>query len=282
MLIFPFEGVVAMSKARRIAEEAARAAAEVIVRRAGVTGAVRRKSSEIDLVTETDVEAGVAAVRRILDLDAAARFVVEEDEVLEITGARPGDLGCGEVWVIDPLDGTTSYAHGFPCYSVSIALLRDGRPCVGAVYDVPMRRLTSVEEGSGTSVDGSPVHCSSTGRLQDSLLVTGFPYDRGATLDRQLEVLAAMLRAPVHGIRRDGSAAVDLCHVATGRADGFWEFGLKPWDMAAGVIICREAGALVTGTDAGDWTVESTGVIAANPTLHPLITDVVTRLDRTG
>ena len=104
--------------------------------------------------------------------------------------------------------------------------------------------------------------------MRDALLITGFPYDRGAPLDRQLAVLAAFLRAPVHGIRRDGSAAIDCCHVAGSRADGFWEYYLKPWDVSAGVVILREAGALVTDTEGAPWTAHSESICCANPALH--------------
>lgn len=264
-----------MLELRRIAEDAARTAGEFIATRVGATGTVRSKGSQTDLVTATDVEAGVRAARSIIAADPDARFVIEEAEVFDLTDAREGSLAEGKVWVIDPLDGTTSYVHGFPCFSVSIACLHDGVPVAGAVYNVPLAQLASAALGQGASVNGAPIRCAEAHTLDTSLLVTGFPYDRGAPLDRQLEVLKRFLRAPVHGIRRDGSAAIDLCHVGMGRADGFWEFGLKPWDMAAGVIICREAGAIVSDISGDDWTPAATGVIAANPTLHPLMLDVV-------
>lgn len=264
-----------MQDIRRIAEEAARTAGEFIATRVGTTGDIRSKSSQTDLVTATDVEAGVRAARSIMEADPDAGFVIEEAEVFGLIDARPGALTDSEVWVIDPLDGTTSYVHGFPCFSVSVACLRDGVPFAGAVYNVPLAQLASASTGDGATVNGTPVRCTRAATLDTSLLVTGFPYDRGAPLDRQLETLKRFLRAPIHGVRRDGSAAVDLCHVAMGRADGFWEFGLKPWDMAAGVVICREAGAVVTDITGEDWTPDATGVIAANPVLHPLMAEVV-------
>jgi len=264
-----------MPNAQTIAEEAARLAGEYIASRANATGAVRSKGSQTDLVTATDVEAGVRAANHILQADPEARFVIEEAEVFDLTEARSGSLHEGEVWVIDPLDGTTSYVHGFPCFSVSIAHLRDGVPMAGAVYNVPLAQMVAGSRGASATVDGVAARCTKVQTLDQALLVTGFPYDRGAPLDRQLEVLKRFLRAPVHGIRRDGSAAVDLCHVAMGRADGFWEFGLKPWDMAAGVLICREAGARVTDITGEEWTPAATGVIAANPILHPLMLEIV-------
>ncbi len=241
----------------------------------GATGQVRSKSSATDLVTETDIAAGVAVWEAIVAHDPAARLVIEEDEVHDLTGAPRGSLTDSEVWCVDPLDGTTSFVHGFPAYSVSVALLREGVPVAGAVANVPLGETVAAATGLGARLDGTQIRCASATRLDEALLITGFPYDRGALLDRQLAALTAFLRAPVHGIRRDGSAAIDCTHVATGRADGFWEFGLKPWDTAAGVVICREAGAHVTGIDGEEWSVASTGIIAANPVLHPLITEVV-------
>ncbi len=264
-----------MHKAQSVAETAARLAGEFIASRAGNTGGVRSKGSQTDLVTATDIEAGVRATRCILEADPDARFVIEEEEVFDLTDAVRGSLREGAVWVIDPLDGTTSYVHGFPCFSVSIAYLEDGRPVAGAVYNVALDQMVAGSESGGAMADGVPVQCGDAVALDQALLVTGFPYDRGAPLDRQLEVLKRFLRAPVHGIRRDGSAAIDLCHVAMGRADGFWEFGLKPWDMAAGVLLCREAGARVTDITGEEWTPSATGVIAANPALHPLMLEIV-------
>lgn len=261
-----------------IASDAAKAGAAVIDAAGRDIGAVRVKGSLTDMVTETDIAAGVAIVRSILAADPDAAFVIEEDEVFGLTGCTRGELGTGDVWVIDPLDGTTSFVHGFPCYSVSVALLRGSEPIAGAVLDVARHELYSAASGKGAYRDGSPVECGTTEALIGSLLVTGFPYDRGEPLTRQLAVLGEFLRAPVHGMRRDGSAAIDCCHVASGRADGFWEFGLKPWDMAAGVVICREAGAAVTGIDGEPWTHESSGIIVANPVLHMAMQAII--LDR--
>jgi len=260
---------------------AARAGAEVVRDHSSSIGAIRSKGSITDLVTEIDVSAGVAIVQWLLAADPSARVLVEEDEVYELTGVAPADPADGEVWVIDPIDGTTSFVHGFPAYSVSVALLRDGRPVAGAVTDVPNDATMCAAEGLGATLEGTPVHCTQVGRLDEALLVTGFPYDRGAALDRQLAVLAGFLRAPVHGIRRDGSAALDCCHVAAGRADGFWEYGLQPWDTAAGTIICREAGARVTDIDGGEWSAASdAGILVANPALHERMLSLIAEVSQ--
>ncbi len=264
-----------MRAALSTARSAARAGAQVITDRGTEIGAIRIKGSHTDLVTETDIAAGVAVASAIASDNPRARFVIEEDEVYELAGVQQGELDDPAVWVIDPLDGTTSFVHGFPCFSVAVALLVAGEPVAGAVYNVAAEELFSAATGLGAFRGEERIHCTDVEALDTSLLITGFPYDRGELLDHQLCVLTRFLRAPVHGIRRDGSAAVDCCHVACGRADGFWEFGLKPWDMAAGIVILREAGAAVTGIDGTPWTPHSTGLIAAGPALHPLMADLI-------
>ncbi len=262
-----------------LARSATLAGAAVIEERSGDIGAVRVKGDPTDIVTETDIETGVAVAKHIAQRLPTASFVIEEDEVYERAGVARGSLDDAEVWVIDPLDGTTSFVHGYPCYSISVALLHDGVPVVGVVYNVPAKEIFSAAEGEGAFLDGHPISCKdSHWRIEDALLITGFPYDRTTTLDRQLEVLARFLRVPAHGIRRDGSAAVDCCHVACGRADGFWEFGLHAWDTAAGVLILKESGARVTDITGVPWSTEATGIIAANPTLHALMLEVISEV----
>lgn len=257
-----------MPSAVDIARAAASAGGEVVRRRASDIGAVASKGTSTDFVSETDIVAGVAIVEAIITRDPGARVIVEEPEVHERTGVPVAEIGEPEVWVIDPIDGTTSFLHGYPAYSVSVALLRDGRPAAGAVYGVPLDEMFSAAAGEGATRNGVPISVANAQRVPEALLVTGFPYDRGAPLDRQLAVLGAMLRRPVHGIRRDGTAALDLCHVAMGRADGYWEYALKLWDMAAGVLICTEAGAVVTDTAGGPWTARTADLCVANPALH--------------
>jgi myo-inositol-1(or 4)-monophosphatase len=137
----------------------------------------------------------------------------------------------------------------------------------GAVYNASRDEMTSGEDGRGATLDGVPIRAGSIATIPEALLITGFPYDRTVTLDHQLAIFSRMIRI-VHGIRRDGSAAIDLSLEASGRADGFWELALKPWDMAAGIVILREAGAIVTDLAGEDWTCDTTDVVAANPVLH--------------
>jgi myo-inositol-1(or 4)-monophosphatase len=257
-----------------IACDAAVAGGTVLTARAGDIGAIRTKSSASDLVTEVDIASGVAVVRAIAAAVPRARFVVEEPEVYALAGVEEGSLTDSEVWVVDPLDGTTSYVHGYPCYSVSVALLRDGQPVAGAVYNAAACEMTSAAVGEGATLDGAGIRCSDAETIATSLLITGFPYDRGAPLDRQLAVFTRLLRT-VHGVRRDGSAAIDCCHVASGRADGFWEFALKTWDTAAGVVILREAGAIVTDMSGAAWSTETVDHVAAGHRLHPVLLEAV-------
>lgn len=262
---------------RDIAELAARAGAAVIRARAGSVGPARVKGAATDLVTEVDIASGVAIVSAILEHDPGARVVVEEPEVYGILGIERPQIDERPMWLVDPIDGTTSFLHGFPCYSVAIAYVEDLQPVAGAVYNLALDEMLSAARDLGATKDGETITCGVARLLTESLLVTGFPYDRGAPLDRQMAVLTAFLRAPVHGIRRDGSAAIDCCHVAIGRADGFWEFGLQPWDMAAGVLICREAGAVASGLNGSAWNVLTGDLCVANPVLHPLMLDVIRR-----
>lgn len=260
-----------------IAKSAAAAGGVVLRDRVlNITGR-RSKSSATDFVSDVDIAAGIAVVKTLLELDPGTGVVVEEPEVCEELGIAPGSLDDDRVWVIDPLDGTTSYLHTYPCYSVSVALLEGGRPATGAVYNAAADEMNWAIAGGGAYRDGTRLSATSAETVADALLVTGFPYDRGAPLDRQLTVLGDFLRAPVHGIRRDGSAAIDCCHVAGGRADGYWEFALLPWDMAAGVLIAEEAGAKVTDTEGTPWSTTTKSLVVANPTLHAAMLDVLAR-----
>lgn len=268
-----------MNTLRQIAEDAARAGGSVLLEHAGTITGLRTKSSSADMVSAADVASGVAVVSAIAAALPGARFVVEEPEVYELAGVTRGTLGDDEVWVIDPLDGTTSFVHTYPCWSVSIACLRDGRPVAAATYNVPNDQMASAALGEGASLGGSPLVCTGATALEQALLCTGFPYDRGEPFDRQLRLFEALVR-PAHDVRRDGSAAVDLCHVAAGRVDGFWETALQPWDMAAGVLIVEEAGGIVTDFGGNPWTVATRDIVAANLALHAVLLERIRRADR--
>ena len=262
------------------AKAGALAGGRVLESMRGRSGDIRTKGSAIDFVSEADVASGVAVVRAIAERDPRARFVCEEAEVYDLLGVEQGVIGDGDVWVIDPLDGTTSFIHDYPTYSVSVALVRGFDPIAGAVYNAAAGEMNAAALGLGATREGAPIHVTAAASVRDALVITGFPYDRGAPLDLQMAVLTAFLRAPVHGIRRDGSAAVDCCHVVGGRADGFWEYALKPWDMAAGALICREAGALITDVEGRAWSAASGSILAANPLLHAEMLDLIQRVTK--
>ncbi|HEY6011123.1 MAG TPA: inositol monophosphatase family protein, partial [Nitrospirota bacterium] len=177
---------------------------------------------DINLVTEMDMRSERAVVERIL-VSFPDHGIIAEEETMNRSGS-------GFTWIIDPLDGTTNYAHGYPCFSVSIALLREEDIILGVVYD-PMRdELFSARKGDGASLNGKPIRVSATDTLIKSLLATGFPYDRKVSEKNNLAFFHDLLMASQE-VRRDGSAALDLCSVACGRFDGFWELKLKPWDV---------------------------------------------------
>jgi myo-inositol-1(or 4)-monophosphatase len=186
-----------------------------------------------------------------------------------ILGEETGQRGNSDhLWIIDPLDGTTNYLHGFPMYCVSIALQIKGRMQIGVVYDPSRQELFTAIRGVGAQLEGRRLRVNINRTLEGALIGTGFPYREN---DTWLEIYLNQLRAVMQvasDVRRPGSAALDLCYLAAGRIDGFWEFGLQPWDIAAGSLILREAGGLVSSmTDDGDY-METGNVIAGAPKVH--------------
>ena len=267
-----------MSDLLELAVTAAHAAGALLAEHAGAPGRTDTKSSDVDMVTEFDIAAGVLIARELAAGDAGTPLLVEEPEVYALSDAREAPLDAPAVWVVDPIDGTTSFIHGYPTFSVSIARLEYGRAVLGVVYNVPLAETFAAEAGLGATRNGVPISASQADSIDRSLVVTGFPYDRGAPLTRQLAVLGSLLRT-VHGIRRDGSAAVDCCHVACGRADAFWEFALKPWDTSAGMLIAAEAGATLSAMDGSPWAPGMPDVLVAAPRLHPVILEAIRAAD---
>jgi myo-inositol-1(or 4)-monophosphatase len=251
------------------------ATAVEIVLRAGDIQLARRESGfhvekkgTIDLVTEVDLEC-----ERVGRAVIAERF--PSHDVLAEEMSQPGERASSRYrWVFDPLDGTTNYAHGLPIFCASLALEIDGHAAVGAVYDPTRRELFTAERGIGAFVNGVPLRVSSTRTLLDSLLVTGFPYDVHKRTADLLEMFGAFL-GTARAVRRLGSAALDLCYVAAGRFEGFWEQHLKPWDVAAGARIAEEAGARVTGMDGSSFDPAAAHLIASNGHIHDAMLDVI-------
>jgi myo-inositol-1(or 4)-monophosphatase len=227
--------------------------------------------SEIDLVTAVDREA-----ERIL-VNAIGGAFPDHAIIAEESASRPGRDG--HCWYIDPLDGTTNFAHGYPHFAVSVGLARDAELLFGLVYD-PMREETfSAVHGEGARLNGAPIVASDVDRLERALLATGFPYDRRQHLDFYLAfVHAAMQRA--QGIRRAGAAALDLCWLACGRVDAFWEWKLRPWDTAAGRLIVTEAGGRVTDFAGGPHRLTGDETAASNGRLHDELLEMIAAVRR--
>ena len=246
-----------------------------IVTRAGEIQLKRRESgfriskkAENDLVTEVDLEC-----ERMCRAMLAERFS-DHDILAEELGAGDGDRRSRWRWVFDPLDGTTNYAHGLPIFCSSLGLEIDGRTEVGAVYDPTRRELFTAERGGGAYLNGNRLTVSDTSALIDSLLVTGFPYDVHRHASDLVELFGTFL-CRARAVRRLGSAALDLCYVAAGRFEAFWEQHLKPWDVCAGALIVEEAGGRITGTDGSPFEIAAAHLVASNGRIHDEVLTVI-------
>ena len=221
---------------------------------------VREKGRNGDLVTEADL-AAEAAVLGLLEAETPEIGVLAEE-----SGRRSGH-GALE-WCVDPLDGTTNYAHGFPFFATSVGLTWQGMPLLGAMAVPAFEELFWAAPGQGSWCNGRRLAVSTCSRLADSLLTTGFAYDRQQRLDNNYAEFAWFTHR-THGVRRAGAAAVDLAFVASGKLDGYWERGLAPWDLAAGLVLVEEAGGVVSDYAGGPADLHSGRVVAAGPRLHP-------------
>jgi myo-inositol-1(or 4)-monophosphatase len=247
--------------------DAARGAGEILLEGFGSGMRVDYKSGEIDLVTEYDRRSDAYLIEKIQARFPGHRILTEESGL-----NRVGDEPC---WVIDPLDGTTNFAHGLPIFSVSIALVEAGRARLGVVYDPTRSECFWAERGKGAYLGGEKLHVREETELQRTLLVTGFPYDAHSNPDNNVNQFTRFVRRS-RGVRRLGSAAIDLAYVAAGRFNGFWELRLAPWDLAAGSLLAEEAGAKVTMVDGSPLAFTAvTSVLAANPGLHEKMLEVL-------
>jgi myo-inositol-1(or 4)-monophosphatase len=225
------------------------------------------KKGTIDLVTEVDI--AVEQMFRQLVLERFPDHQVLAEEMGGSATAPPGPC-----WVFDPIDGTTNYAHGLPIFCASLALEIDGRAEVGAVYDPTRRELFTAERGRGAFLNGRPLHVSAADTLVDAMLVTGFPYDVHSRVDEIVGLFGEFV-GRARAVRRLGSAAIDLCYVAAGRLDGFWESDLKPWDIAGGSLIVSEAGGQMTAMDGAAFNSRGHHVLATNGLIHDQMLDVI-------
>ncbi len=225
-----------------------------------------------DLLTVADLESQktiLDAIRRAFPGDD---YMAEEDEV-KATGAD-------YLWIIDPLDGTTNYAHGYPVACVSIGVMKRGDPHLGGVYDPFRDELFLAQRNMGATLNGKRMGVSKTAIITDSLLITGFAYDRAERADYYLARFKSFM-TKCHDVRRSGSAALDMAWIAAGRADGFWEYELNPWDVAAGLLLVEEAGGKVTdfnGKKWSDWSLMGKQTLATNGQIHASMLSILRRV----
>ena len=258
-----------------IAVKAARRAGTVITRASQDLGALKVRSKTFnDFVSEVDHAAERTIIETLQDAYPDHGFIGEESGNQNVEAEN--------VWIIDPLDGTTNFLHGFPQYCVSIALQQQGQLTQAVVYDPNRNDLFTATRGRGAFLNDKRIRVSNRTKLQDSLITTGFPFRDFSHLDAYLAMFKDMLKK-TSGVRRPGSAALDLAYVAAGWADGYWEIGLSSWDLAAGALLVHEAGGLVGDFEGNEGYLESGNIVAGNPrifgqllqTLAPHLTDAL-------
>ena len=241
-----------------IAVSAAKKAAVILQKRFGNISNVRKKAAE-ELVTEADTESEEEIISIMKSTFPDYGILSEEFGMLDTSSEYR--------WIIDPLDGTVNFAHGVPIFCISIGLTFEGGVVLGVVFNPVAGELFTAISGQGTQLNGRPIRVSSVAALSDSLLVTGFPYNVNQIFNQVHTRYGNCLKA-AQGLRRLGSAALDLCYVACGRFEGFWEQNLKPWDTAAGSLIAAEAGGRVTTFSNQPFTVDQPEILATNGRVH--------------
>jgi len=238
---------------------AAMRAGEIIVKNLGRISEddIGLKSAS-DFVSRVDVESEEMIIRKIREVFPHHHFLAEE-------GTKESDSEYR--WIIDPLDGTTNFIHGYPIFSVSIALEHEKETVIGVVFDPMRNELFTAEKGRGSFLNDLPIRVSGVDTMERSLITTGFPFRKRDLIDTYLRIFKGLF-LKVSDLRRAGSAAIDLSYVACGRCEGFFEFGLSPWDMAAGALIIREAGGIVSDFGGGEDYLQTGNIIAGNPSIH--------------
>ncbi len=255
-----------MEKFKEIAIDLAQASGQMLMGSLGKVKDIGHKG-EIDLVTEADRRSEELIVGRLREAFPHHAIIAEESG---------GERDAEYLWLIDPLDGTTNYAHGLPWFTVSIGLLKGEEPILGVIYNPPLDELFWVERGEGAWLNGEKIEVSSTPQLSQSLLATGFPYDIRESKVNNLDHFSHFsLRALA--IRRAGSAALDLAYLACGRFDGFWELKLHPWDMAAGALLVTEAGGIITDFKGSRFDPFGKEILASNGRIHNQMWAVLNR-----
>jgi myo-inositol-1(or 4)-monophosphatase len=244
-------------------------AGELIRSSFGGTHSVEFKTNELNLVTETD-KASEKLITDFIRKKYPSHGILAE----EGSGAYPDKVGTEYLWVIDPLDGTTNFAHSLPIFAVLIGVQKNGETIAGVVYDIMRNVFYSAEKGSGSFENSKRISVSKNDYLGHSVLVTGFPYNIRENPDKAFERFIAFL-TEARAIRRLGSAAIDFCYVASGVFDGFWEVSLHPWDICAGKLIVEEAGGVVTDFDGNEIDIYSKRILATNNLVHQKMIEVM-------
>ncbi len=249
-----------------VAKEAVNAASEVMESyiREGFSVSLKGKN---DLVTEADLACEKVIIETI-------KKTFPDDEFLAEESSQTTTLSNKRIWIIDPIDGTTNFAHQFPVYCSSIGFWENKTPKVGVVYQAGSNELFHAVEGKGAYLNGDPISVSKIKKLENALLGTGFPYKNFDLSDHYLDLFRTLL-GKCHGIRRPGAASYDLCCVAAGRFDGFYEHGLSPWDIAAGALIIKEAGGIISDWNEGENWLFGQRCIAGNPHIHSQLLDEI-------
>jgi myo-inositol-1(or 4)-monophosphatase len=247
--------------------ETARDAGQILLEKFGRDIGIHKKG-EINLVTEADLASEALIIERIKSHYPKHAILAEEAGEAVVVGAETAWK-----WIIDPLDGTTNYAHGYPCFCVTIALEHQGEIVIGVTFDPTRNEIFAAEKGRGATLNGKPIRVSKTDDLGNALIVTGFPYDFKSRPAFARHLTEFLLRS--RGVRRDGSAAIDMAYVACGRYDGFWEEGLNPWDVAAGKLLIEEAGGQLSAYDGSPLSVYEPPILASNGRIHSQMLDVV-------
>jgi myo-inositol-1(or 4)-monophosphatase len=245
---------------QEIAIAAATTAGTIIKSHLGKLDSIKEKGRPGDLVTIADQESE-AGILKVLQQH------LPDHQILAEESGKLGNQNSKYLWAIDPLDGTTNFAHQYPFFAVSIGLLIDGIPSVGVIYDPYHDELYSAVQGGGATCNGKKIQVSNTEQLNNSLLVTGFAYDRTQTTDNNYAEFCHLTHL-TQGVRRSGAASIDLAHTACGRLDGYWERGLSPWDIVAGIVILQEAGGKVTAYDQSPIQINSGRILATNGHIH--------------
>lgn len=243
----------------QFAIETARDAGNILLEKFGRITKITMKG-DINLVTEADLASEALIIERIKTYHPKHSILAEESGEAVVVGDSTWK------WIIDPLDGTTNYAHGYPCFAVTIALEHDGEIVLGVTFDPTRNEMFAAEKRQGATLNGKSISVSATEQLGSSLIVTGFPYDFKRKDDFARHLTSFLMHS--RGVRRDGSAAIDMAYVACGRFDGFWEEGLNPWDMAAGKLMIEEAGGTITNYAGDPFSIYNPPVVASNGRIH--------------